>query len=189
MASRGKINNDVAHCVSHNAKQRSLAFTPSNSNKRFDRRLWDTYSINMINYNGRSFSVDRDIEFKAFPKSIGLSIKSKSGIPVVGADVKVYGVIMGEHRVCPNEIISGKSNSKGIFNFPRNPYLNNLLNQFMYKNVLISAIANCDTTWTWLPFYDPSNAWFKNPDTVFTKAIILSKGGILRGRSSSKKKS
>ncbi len=135
---------------------------------------WDTYNINIINYYKDDFSVVPSIKYTAFPPSMGVYIESSGGLPAANAEISLYGVTITGGTVNPGTIIlSGQADANGVFEFPKNPYLNDTLNHFDYNNILVSAISGQDTAFAWIPFYDPSNAWFAKSDTIFRKVITM----------------
>ena len=135
---------------------------------------WDTYNTHVINYNSDKFSVLPHIKYTAFPASMGIYVESNGGLPVENAAVKLYGVIIDAGYIDSNDIIlSGQTDINGEYEFSKNPYLNNAQDYFNFDNILISAIKDQDTAWAWIPFYDPSNAWFAVPDTVFRATITM----------------
>lgn len=135
---------------------------------------WDTYNTHVINYNSDKFSVLPHIKYTAFPASMGIYVESNGGLPVENAAVKLYGVIIDVGYVDSSDVIlSGQTDINGEFEFSKNPYLNNANDRFDYDNILASAVNGTDTAWAWMPFYDASNAWFADPDTVFRTTITM----------------
>lgn len=86
----------------------------------------------------------------------------------------MHNVVINVGNIDPGDtVLSGTTDANGDFEFTQNPYLTATLDFFNYDTILMVAIKDQDTTWTWLHFYDPSNAWFAKQDTVFRKSITL----------------
>lgn len=134
---------------------------------------WDSYNINLLNHYKDEFII-QDIKHTAFPSSMGIYVESAAGFPIENAEIKLYGILIDMGTVDSNSVIlSGKTSVNGEFEFQKNPYLNNDLNIFLYDNILISVVNNNSVTWAWLPFYEPSNSWFANPDSAFRKKVTI----------------
>ena len=135
-------------------------------------KIWDEYSVNIINFNAGIVTTDIDsIRKIAFPTSFGISVVSASNTPVSGVEVNLYGVRFASYKISTPPVLSGTTDESGDLIFTKNPFLSGTNEQLEYLNFLISCIKGVDTVYTWLPIYDVSNSWFVNPDTVY-KAVV-----------------
>lgn len=138
-----------------------------------DSGPWDSYNVNLLNTYKDEFTF-LDIKHSAFPLSMGIYVESSTGNPVENAEVKLYGVTIDQGMIDSNDVLlSGNTSTNGEFEFQKNPYLYEASENFKYDNILISVSSSDSTTCTWMPFYEPSNAWFINPNTVFRKKVVI----------------
>lgn len=170
----GKPLDDV-EILAENNPLNNQGFTPMESimSVPYNSGAWDSYNVNLLNHYNDDFTFE-DIKFSAFPITMGVYLESSIGNPVDNADVKVYGVIIDMGIIDSNNVIlSGKSSIDGSFEFIKNPFLNDALNRFLYDNILISVSVNDSKIWAWMPFYEPSNAWFLDSSIGYEKKIII----------------
>jgi len=146
-------------------------------NNNHSSRVWDYYSINIINrHTDRVFTqYETVIAAKFLPTTIGAVVKSGSGSAVSGAGVKLYGVKWGTYRVDSLPVITGLTGADGSFDFPANPFTLDTSAAMLYSNFVVQATAAQDTAYTWMPVSEAGSAWFANPDTVYMVNLKLSR--------------
>lgn len=138
---------------------------------RFRQKVWDEYSINIVNYNTTVIGSERDILYDAFPDYTGILVKSSTGSPLEGANVEVYGSILDSDSINSIPIFQGITGANGALLFPDNPFEPDPGNTIKYGNLLVLALFQNDTTYSWFPLFEASNAYFNNPDTTFFKEV------------------
>ena len=142
------------------------------SYESFNRqKVWDEYSINIVNHNATVIGSERDILYEAFPDYTGILVKSSAGLPLEGADVEVYGSILDSDSINSVPVFQGTTGANGALLFPDNPFEPDPGNTFKYGNLLVLALFGGDTTYAWFPLFEASNSYFNNPDITFFKEI------------------
>ncbi len=139
--------------------------------KCHESRIWDWYSIHLINsYTDEVFS-ENVLLPQAIPSSLGVITRSNTGMPVAGAVVNCYGVKWNSWAVNDTSVLAGTTDTNGEFLFPGNPFSATFKDTVIYTNFLIQAVNGQDTAFTWLPLNAVGSAWFVNPDTTFREQI------------------
>lgn len=172
---RGAKPLDDVEVLAENNPFNNQGFKPMESimSNPTDSGPWDSYNVNLLNYYKDDFTII-DVKHSAFPSSIGVYVESSIGVPVENAEIKLYGVTIDQGTIDSNNVLlTGNTSNNGEFEFQKNPYLNDALDRFMYDNILISVSINNSTTLTWMPFYEPSNAWFEDSSIIFRKKIVV----------------
>ncbi len=126
---------------------------------------WDDYSINVINYNADTVKGERDILYDAFPDIMGIHVVSKTGEPGQGADIAVYGSELNTGTIDATPLITGTADSNGRFLFSTNPFKTSA-DEIIYGTLLLSAVLDGDTAYTWFAMNNAGCAYFANPDTT-----------------------
>lgn len=132
---------------------------------------WDELSVNMINYYADAIYYSPGIINRAFPASMGVTVNSATGEPLSGTDLTFYGIKLNGNSVESSPIFSGITDSTGEYTFSQNPYNPDSEQYIKYYNILIRAIHQSDTVFTWKPVFDAANAWFANPDSTYRMIV------------------
>ncbi len=140
-------------------------------NSFYRQKSWDQYSINVLNHNATVIGSERDILYEAFPDYVGILVKSSDGSPLEGVEVEVYGSILDSDSVNSTAIFQDTTGANGALLFHDNPFEPDPGNTIKYGNLLVLALFKGDTTYSWFPLFEASNAYFKNPDTTFFKEV------------------
>ncbi len=132
---------------------------------------WDPLNINFINYYADSLYTTPKIVNRAFPSSMGIMVTSAIGEPLANVPLTLYGVKLKSKSVDQTPALTGKTDSTGVFMYTKNPYNPESKNYLKYYNLLVQAIHEKDTLYTWQPVYNAINTWFTNPDTAYITQI------------------
>lgn len=135
--------------------------------------VWDQYSINLINSHVDTATILPEIKFQAFPKSMGFYVRTASNTPIPDVKVDLYGVIMNENRLTNTPVSTGTTDVNGEYLFDKFLFTNSSADKFDYYNFLAVVINSTDTSYSWLPVTDVSNAYFANPDTTFRLEFVF----------------
>lgn len=133
-------------------------------------RTWDDYSKGIINYNAGKTGSEITILPKAFPEILGVKVKSGE-IPLSDIEIRVYTSKLYSGSIEKDPLLTGNTNSKGIFVFTENPFMPDTASTLVNGNVLISAIQSGDTLFTWFPLFEAGGTYFNQTGTTYLKEI------------------
>jgi hypothetical protein len=170
----------------NNPLNRAAFEIPSLTGFPIESFTWDTFTINAINYHESNFVTYPQIMQTAVPASLGVLARTSTGRPVAGARVELFPVRWYSGAVQSAVLLSGNTDSTGMFVFPINPFKtgydaanpNNderaLLpgdSIVVTPNFLVRAVSGADTAYAWLPVTDAANAWFADHAVDFRKEV------------------
>ncbi len=135
--------------------------------KCHESRIWDRYSIHLINYYTDEVFSENVLLPQAIPASLGVIARSATGTPLSGSVIHCYPVRWDSWAVTDTAILTGTTDADGVFQFPGNPYSATGKDTVIYTNFLIQAVNGQDTAYSWMPLNKVGEAWFANQDTLY----------------------
>ncbi len=154
---------------------------PSLMNSLFSYNTFDKYSLYLINKTatlyGTSTFTDAQraaITGAAFPSTISVKVLNSTGGAAVGATVKFYAVPWfpadNFSIAAASPVITQTTNSSGNVDFTgsaQNPFDMTFGTPARFT-LLVAATYNGQTKYTWMPFYEASNAFIDGINYVKT---------------------
>jgi hypothetical protein len=154
---------------------------PSIMNSLFSYNTFDKYSLYMINrtatlYGASTFTDPQRaaITGAAFPSTISVKVLNSTGGAAVGATVKFYAIPWfpadNFSIAAASPTITQTTNSSGNVDFTgsaQNPYDMTWGSPARF-NLFVAATYNGQTKYTWMPFYEASNAFIDGVNYVKT---------------------
>lgn len=132
---------------------------------------WDEYNIYAVNYEADKIWDGQNVIHQAFPASMGIVARSALGVPLSGATIDLYGIEWHAGSVDGPPVLSGTTDDNGEFVFPENPFKPDTCDGAIYGNMLVSAVYENDTAYTWLPINEVGIAYFKDPMSDFRMTV------------------
>ncbi|MFC5412848.1 T9SS type A sorting domain-containing protein [Larkinella bovis] len=138
---------------------------------------WDEHTTHLLNS-----TADGPIEGDAwitrpFPGTIGIQVSSAQGMPLDQARLELYPVEWFSYSVKPIPVVTGYTNSQGIYDFVSNPYgplSNDSPWHIRYPNFLLKVTYSNVVVYQWMPLYEVQNAFFRNgADSAYRTELVF----------------
>ena len=130
---------------------------------------WDTYNIYAVNYYRTNVTAETPV-LPGYPPSIRIVTLTSDDTPLEGTRISFFGVKWGSSAVT-DTILNAVTGSDGSYMLEQNPYKTGTDKKVTWCNILIRAVTDSDTAFSWMPINEIGIAWFENPGQNYRKII------------------